>query len=182
MSWRLRIATPADAGALEALIEESAFGLQQSVYSKAQIRAAIGPVFGVDLQMIHDRTYFVACMEETIVGCGGWSFRPATYGGRAKGNEPPVALNPRKDAARIRAFFVHPFCARRGIGAAILQASESALQDHGFLKAEIAATLVGEPLYAKYGFRTLEYFEIPLEGGLSITGARMAKDYRDCQK
>jgi hypothetical protein len=34
-----------------------------------------GSVFGVDYQLILERTYFLAVRKSEIVGCGGWSKR-----------------------------------------------------------------------------------------------------------
>jgi GNAT superfamily N-acetyltransferase len=175
--WTLRKATIEDVAALEVLIPQSVRGLQAAYYSQAQMEAAIGDVFGVDRQLIRDGTYFVAVHASGIVGCGGWSRRRTTHGsdrGRA-GEDPP--LDPAVDSARIRAFFVHPKWARRGIGRAILKRCEEELQRHGFRCAEMVATLAGEPLYAAFGYRVDERLQLPLDNGLTIEGVRMSKAF-----
>ena len=76
------------------------------------MEAALGPVFGVDRQLIRDGTYFIVERETQIVGCGGWSKRQSLYGGDRVRTEPDPELDPKDDAARVRAFFVHPMWAR----------------------------------------------------------------------
>ena len=178
MKWNQRIAESSDVPALTDLIKVSSRHLQRGVYAPDQIERALGPVFGVDEQMIEDHTYFVVENGSRIVGCGGWSFREAMYGGRASGHAGARRLDPEKDAARIRAFFVHPAYARRGIGSAIMRCCEKAVVEFGFQRGEISATLVGEPLYATFGYHTEKYYEIPLDGAAPLKVACMTKGYR----
>lgn len=176
MNWPLRFADERDIPAIEALIPLSVRALQTPYYSTAQMDAAIGPVFGVDRQLIKDRTYFAVEHEAAIIGCGGWSKRRAVYGGDCHhGQNDADELNPQKDAARIRAFFVHPDFARRGIGRSILLACEDAARAAGFTRLELVATLAGEPLYAKFGYSVIERYEAPLANGLTLPVVRMGK-------
>ena len=66
--------------------------------------------------------------------------------------EATVPLLPEADAARIRAFFVAPEHARRGIGRLILATCAQAAQDGGFSRLELMATLPGVPFYQAMGF------------------------------
>lgn len=176
MDWTLRLATKEDIPALETLIALSVRKLHASYYSTAQLDAALGPVFGVDRQLIVDGTYFVAERSGEIIGCGGWSKRRAAFGGdRHRPGKDTEELNPKGDAARIRAFFVHPDWVRRGIGRAILLASEQAARAAGFTSFELVATLAGEPLYAAFGYVMAERYEAPLSGGLALPVVRMIK-------
>jgi predicted N-acetyltransferase YhbS len=175
LPFRLRLARDADVAALEALIPLSVRALQSDHYSSEQMDAALGSVFGVDRQLIRDGTYFVAEHEGRVVGCGGWSRRSSHYGSdRDRHGEDPL-LDPRCDAARIRAFFVHPSWARRGIGRSIMAASEEAIRAAGFRTIDIVATLAGEPLYAAFGYAVVERLDIALAGGLSLAVVRMNK-------
>jgi GNAT superfamily N-acetyltransferase len=180
MDWTLRPAFDADIPALEQLIPLSVRTLQAAHYSPTQMEAALGPVFGVDRQLIDDGTYFVAESEGQLAGCGGWSKRKSLFGGnkdrRETGDE--NQLDPKHDAARIRAFFVHPAWARRGIGRSLLAACEAAIIEAGFSKAELVATLAGEPLYASFGYAVVERFDIPLTNGLGLPAVRMRKSLR----
>jgi GNAT superfamily N-acetyltransferase len=157
----------------------SARTLQAGDYSPAQIEAAFGPVFGVDRQLIADGTYFVVETNGGIVACGGWSRRKTLFGGDS-GRAPGSAslLDPARDAARIRAFFVHPDFARRGAGRLMMTACETAICEAGFTDVEIVATLAGEPLYAAFGYLVSERFEIPLQEDLTLPVVRMRKQLK----
>jgi N-acetylglutamate synthase-like GNAT family acetyltransferase len=176
MNWKLRVAREDDAPALEALIPVSVHALQARFYSGAQMEAALGPVFGVDRQLIRDGTYFVAETCGAIVGCGGWSKRPALFGGDSgRRGEEPGLLDPRRDAARVRAFFVHPDWVRRGIGRGVLEACEAAIREAGFERVELVATLAGETLYRSCGYKELRRHELPLPNGLNLPVVTMGK-------
>ena len=176
-AFLIRLARESDIQTLEVLIPLSVRALQAPFYTSAQMEAALGPVFGVDRQLISDGTYFIVEHCGHVVGCGGWSRRRAVFGGdRARLTEDD-ALDPAQDPARIRAFFVHPDWARRGIGRSILSACESAICAAGFLDAVLVATLAGEPLYASFGYTVTERYEVPLSDGLTLPVVRMAKSF-----
>jgi N-acetylglutamate synthase-like GNAT family acetyltransferase len=84
-------------------------------------------------------------------------------------------LDPATDSARVRAFFIHPDWARRGIGKAILNACESAIITAGFFNVELVATLAGEPLYLTCGYNEVERYEVPMSAGLTLPTVRMTK-------
>lgn len=172
---QLRLAQDSDIPALEVLIPLSVHALQAPYYSQAQRDAALGPIFGVDRQLIRDGTYFVVELENQIVGCGGWSKRTSICGSDQGRVGDDAELSPATDAARIRAFFVHPDLARRGIGRMILRACEEAILAAGFHHAELVATLAGEPLYAKFGYAAVERYDLPLVNGLPLPVVRMTK-------
>jgi GNAT superfamily N-acetyltransferase len=171
----LRHAAAADIPALEALIPLSVHGLQTGCYSLAQRQAALGQVFGVDTAMLHDRTYFVVELEGHIVGCGGWSRRKTLFGGDQSCVREDGFLNPATDAARVRAFFIHPDFSRRGYGSAILRRCEDEMRAAGFTWAVMVATLAGEPLYARFGYAVEERYEVPLGTDLALPVVRMSK-------
>jgi len=176
MTFSLRPARLEDVAELESLIAVSARTLLAPWYSPAQIDAAVGSVFAVDTQLIDDGTYFVAAQGPIIVGCGGWSRRKTLFGAdRGHTSEAESALDPALDPARIRAFFVRPEYARRGIGAALMRHSERAAADAGFKTMELVATLAGQPLYVAFGFAEVEHFEIPLARTLTMPVVRMSK-------
>lgn len=173
--WKPRLAGTPDIPQLEALIPRSVRALQADHYSRAQMDAALGPIFAIDCQLIRDRTYFVVEEQGAIVGCGGWSKRQSHYGGDGHRAEPDAELNPLSDSARIRAFFVHPNWARRGIGSSIMRACEQAIVEAGFHRAEIVATLAGEPLYRSFGYTVVGRYEIPMAGDLRLPVVALIK-------
>jgi N-acetylglutamate synthase-like GNAT family acetyltransferase len=181
MNLRIRLAEVRDIPVLRELIEASVRGLQAADYSAAQLESALRTVYGVDTQLISDETYFV--VEETAsaraalpVGCGGWSRRRTLYGGDQWAGREDSLLDPAKDAAKIRAFFVHPAWARRGIGGMILEACEAAARAAGFRRLEMGATLTGVPFYRAKGYVELEAAEVPLGDGLTLPIVRMGKE------
>jgi GNAT superfamily N-acetyltransferase len=176
--WTVRLARQDDIPALEKLIRLSVRQLQADHYSRAQIEAALGSVFGVDRQLIHDGAYFVVQRGNEIIGCGGWSKRKTLFGGDHQTNRDDAELNPASDAARIRAFFVHPAWARRGIARAILEECERAIRAAAFKEIELAATLPGVPFYAACGYTLREQMTAPLPNRLSLPIVRMTKTLR----
>jgi N-acetylglutamate synthase-like GNAT family acetyltransferase len=174
-NFSLRVAHEEDAPALETLIDHSARSLLIRHYSNQQIEAALGPVFGLDRQLIRDRTYFVIEQGEAMVACGGWSKRQSWFGGRPGGHAAEPELSPETDSARVRAFFVHPQWERRGLGRLLLGESERAIEAAGFKTIELVATLAGEALYAAHGYRVLQREPAALPGGLRLETVRMMK-------
>jgi len=175
MTPTLRTATPADIPQIAALIALSVNGLQAGDYSPSQRAAALGSVFGIDTNLINDGTYLIAEIDGQLVGCGGWSRRQAMFGADSLASTQSGFLDPATDAARIRAFFVHPGFARRGIGAKILVACENAAKDAGFTRFELGSTLTGIPLYSAYGYKPIERIDTPLPNGETLPIVLMGK-------
>jgi GNAT superfamily N-acetyltransferase len=176
MTYRLRKATLEDQPTLRELIARSIRELGADDYSPEQIDAALRGAFGVDSALIRDGTYFVAVTDtDEIVACGGWSRRRTLFGSDARTERDETSLDPRIDAAKIRAFFVDPAHARRGIGKAILERSEAEAAREGFSTLELMATLPGVRLYEKCGYLAREPVTYPLPDGLSIRFVPMTK-------
>jgi GNAT superfamily N-acetyltransferase len=172
----IRQAVPADVPALRGLIDASVRHLQAGDYTPSQLESALETVYGVDSQLIADGTYYAAESKGTLVGCGGWSKRKTLYGGDLWTGREDDLLDPRRDAAKIRAFFVDPAWARRGVGTLILEACESAAKAAGFTRLEMGATLTGVPFYRVKGYIELEHLAVPLANGESLAIVRMAKE------
>jgi GNAT superfamily N-acetyltransferase len=173
---KLRIATHADIPQLESLISASVRALSVGFYSQAQIEASLIAVFGIDTQLIADGTYYVIGGASGPVAAGGWSGRSTLYGGdQFKGAE-DARLDPERDAARIRAFFVHPDHTRRGLARALYAQCATSALAAGFRRFELMATLPGEPLYAALGFVATERIALPLGDDLRLPLVRMSRD------
>jgi len=188
----LRFAVPEDVPVLGELIDASVRGLQMQDYTPAQIEGALKTVFGVDSQLIADGTYIVAQAEPAaaaidrtgaknapseriIVGCGGWSKRKTLYGSDHWTGREDALLDPLRDAAKIRAFFIHPDWARSGVGSMILQACENAASSAGFTRYEMGATLTGVKLFRAKGYVAVKPISIPLVNGESLPVIHMEK-------
>jgi GNAT superfamily N-acetyltransferase len=177
MEISIRLAVMDDVPILKELIPVSARELSKGFYTPEQTESAIKYIFGVDTQLVDDKTYYVAEADGQIVGCGGWSKRKTMFGGDQMKAEADPLLDPEQDAGRIRAFFIHPDWARKGIGRRIIQACEEAARADGFTRMELVATLPGEPLYAAMGYEVTRRFDQPLPDGVAVPLAHMKKDF-----
>jgi GNAT superfamily N-acetyltransferase len=184
--FHLRLATQDDIPMLRLLIDASVRGLHTAHYTPTQISSALKNVYGVDTQLLQDGTYFVVETTATtaaaggriVVGCGGWSRRATLYGGDVFNSRNDNVLDPDRDAAKIRAFFVHPEWTRRGIGGILLRACEEAARRAGFKRVEMGSTLTGVPFYASCGYVELVggRVEERLENGDVLAIVRMGKE------
>jgi GNAT superfamily N-acetyltransferase len=84
-------------------------------------------------------------------------------------------LNPATDAAKVRAIFVHPDYARRGLGSLILATVEEAAREAGFKRFEMGSTLTGVPLYRLKGYVEVERIGVPLHNREVVSVVKMVK-------
>lgn len=174
--WVVRPASLEDSEALKVLIATSARKLNAEHYTPSQVESIIKYVYGVDTQLIHDQTYLLVMEGDTVIGCGGWSRRKTLFGGdQLKANSQDNLLDPNTEPARIRAFFVHPGWARRGVGSLLMQTCERAARSAGFSTLELMATLTGEFLYTRFGFLRVEELDVALPDGNTMAVRRMIK-------
>ncbi len=161
-AMNLRNAITSDVPALHDLIARSARGLSTTDYRPAQVEGALRGAFGVDSQLLADQTYFVVEENGALIGCGGWSYRATLFGGDAHTERNAAQLDPKTQPAKIRAFFVDPNHARRGIGSLLLEHCERAALAYGFTQAELMATLPGAKLYSQRGYvgMPMVYFDV----------------------
>ena len=182
MNVRVRPATPDDIPALRALIAVSGIELSRGFYDDAQAAAMTREIYGVDSQLIDDGTYYVVEEGDVLVASGGWSRRGTLFGGdQAKqahggiGAGPDPLLDPAHDAARIRAFFVSPDHARRGLGSLLMRHCANAAFDAGFRRLTLVSTMPGRPLYAKFGFVVDALHTVTLQDGVEAPLATMSR-------
>src|SRR6202167_5396639 len=176
--FTIRTAQAADIDELRSLIERSVRQLQRNDYTPAQIEGALGHALGLDTQLIEDGTYFAAVpvsQPESIVGCGGWSYRKTLYGSDHGPHREVGLLDPATEPAKIRAIFVHPEWARQGLGTQILKHCEDAAQPAGFRSLEMGSTLTGVPLYSLKGYERREEVGVPLPNGEVLPIIHMVK-------
>ena len=173
----IRLATLDDREAIKQLIAESARHLSRGHYNDAQIDAAIASLFGVDTDLIEDGTYFVVEIDGALAGCGGWSRRKALFGGDQYELKETGYIDPATDFAKIRAFFIHPDHARKGIARAILTRCEEAVQTHGFKGLELMSTLPGIEFYKSCGFGEQGIFDLDLTQDVKLELVPMRKEF-----
>ena len=130
---------------------------------------------GLDTQLIGDGTYFVVECDGRIAGCGGWSRRATLFGGDHSAGRNAALLDPRTDAARVRAMYTHPDFTRRGVGRLVLEVCEAAAAADGVTRVELAATMAGVPLYRACGYSDIEAFESDTPSGVRVPLIRMGK-------
>ena len=160
---------------LQNLIAESVRGLSTGYYTPSQIESAIKYVFGVDTQLVTDGTYYTVRVDSRLAGCGGWSKRNTLYGGDQHKEQEDPLLNPLYDDAKIRAFFVHPDYARKGIGTMLINFCEAEAAKAGFTGFELGATLPGVPLYRAMGYEFDENTNAHLPDGKVLPIVKMRK-------
>ena len=173
-TWTTRLASMADLDAIRVLMDRAIRELLRPFLAPAVIDASV-ELMGLDTRLVTDGTYFAIEEHGRIVGCGGWSRRATLFGGDHTAGRSDALLDPGHDAARVRAMYTDPDHARRGIGRAVLGACEVAARGEGFRRAELVATLAGEPLYLACGFTRIEAFEQPTRGGVDVPLIRMVK-------
>ena len=173
-SGRLRIADLADEPAIATLMQSSIRHFFPMYYSPPQVEASLLYVGVPDRDLIADGTYFVAGDDAGLIACGGWSMRDKLYAGSDDAGDSRL-LDPKTEAAHIRAMFVRPDCSRRGLGRSIIEASEVAASAAGFTEMTLMATLPGEPLYVACGFREVERTDVLAPNGTLLPCVAMNK-------
>ena len=170
----LRIAEPGDMPTLSALMDLAIARLQDDFLSPEQVVASQA-IMGIDTQLVKDGTYFVVMRGDEIAGCGGWSYRATLYGGDHTTDQRDAReLDPATEPAKVRAMYTHPDHTRQGVGRLILKACEDAARNHGFKRAEMMATLSGQPLYAACGYTPISEESASVDG-VSVPLVRMGK-------
>ena len=171
----LRVARPADATRVEALMKASAESIFPRWYDERQSASAVRYVAQVDEMLLHDGTFFVLEVGGELVACGGWSRRDRLYTGSGEGEADSRLLDPAAEPARVRAMFVRDDWTRRGLGRRILETCEAAARDEGFRRLALGSTLPGVPLYLAYGFEAVEELDVVLEDGVRLQAVSMEK-------
>jgi GNAT superfamily N-acetyltransferase len=175
ITFLIRPALADDRPALNALIERSALGLSAGFYTQQQAESATREIFGVDSQLVADGTYFAVEADGVIVACGGWGKRSTSCGGDQAKSKPERLLDPATEAAKIRAFFVDPAWARRGLGSLLMTHCSAQAAEAGFSMLELISTMPGEPLYLALGFVEVERYDLLLRQGVRVPVTRMRR-------
>jgi GNAT superfamily N-acetyltransferase len=174
---RLRVAEPADAAAIQALMTASVEAIFPAFYDPAQTASAVKHIGVLDPALVEDRTYFVVeAPDGTLVACGGWSRRDKLFmGGAVTGGE-ARQLDPATEPARVRAMFVSGDWTRRGLGTRILEACEDAARAEGFTHMALMATLPGLQLYRSWGFTEEQPQDLVMPDGVVVPGVAMTRN------
>ncbi|MCE2990882.1 MAG: GNAT family N-acetyltransferase [Burkholderiales bacterium] len=161
--------------AIRDLIAASARELSVGYYTPEQVEVALQGTFGVDSQLIEDQTYWLIQAADRIVAAAGWSFRATLYGADGAASRVPDLLDPARDAARIRAFFVAPDMARRGLATQLLARCEREAVIVGFARTTLMATLPGVDFYRARGYVGDQFVTLPMTDAVSLSLLPMHK-------
>ena len=175
MSFEIRLAQLTDIPGLVDMIDRSVRELSKGFYTEAEIEGSVGKVLGLDTQLVRDQTYFLAEVDGRPVASGGWSYRRTLAGADKAPHRDEATLDPATDAAKIRAIFVDPAFARRGLCSRMLACCEAAAFKAGFRKVEMGSTLTGVPVYARCGYMEARRFSIPLDNREHLVVVHMTK-------
>jgi putative acetyltransferase len=107
-------------------------------------------------RFLHNRNHEVRLMAE--------------IGGRAVGIGALVV-----GRAELRACYVVPGAARRGVGTALVAEIERLAREHGLVELQLQASLTAEPFYAALGYRVVERGELVLAPGVPMAAITMRK-------
>ncbi|MEM8575748.1 MAG: GNAT family N-acetyltransferase [Pseudomonadota bacterium] len=171
----LRRATMADRDALEEMKERSMSALLDPHMTPEQSHE-MRRITPFDPALIEDGTYYVADVNGWIAASGGWSRRAALFNADTPRSTDVQFLDPRFDAAGIRAMYTHPDFARKGLGSLVLATALTAARLAGFRRAQLLATIAGERLYRTAGWKTEERVVVGTGGKAVVPGFRMSRE------
>lgn len=169
----IRPARHEDQQAISDLIRRATLALASEDYSPRQLEGALESVLALDEKLIDDGTYYVLEADGELAACGGWSSRETSLRGRAISGD--RRLDPAREAAQLRAFFVEPTLARQGLASLLLKHCEQEARVAGFRALETGATMPGVRLYRSHGFRGALTLEHEMPNGEKLRLAPMHK-------
>lgn len=165
----VREARPSDAEAIFRVHRASIEGLGPEAYDEAQVAAwgAGGGPDDYDLDAADSR-FVVAeagsvAGDEGVVGFGEVVLRPPDYL-----REPAEG--------EVRAVYVHPAAARRGVGSAILAALERRAREQDVGSLGLWASLNAVPFYEAHGYERVAERTHEFSGGVEGTVVEMRRD------
>lgn len=163
-SLTLRLATPGDLAAVDALLARSYPRLLAADYPPSTLVLAIPRIARARPELLASGSYFLA--EDAagrIVGAGGWTASA------------PVGATP-AGTGHVRHVATDPDALRQGVGRALMLLVFHEARAAGISRLECLSTRTAVPFYAALGFRTLGPVEVPLAPGILFPAVRMQAD------
>lgn len=173
----IRHAGIGDLDALRALAAAASYAMSGGDYKPIQINTLLRFGLGPDPVLVADGHYYLVEDAGRIIAAGGWSRRVGLMGDTRPEDDgdPHRLLDPAADAARLRAFFVHPAVARQGMARMLIALCERTSTAVGFTRLEVLATPAGRRLYLACGFADVERMTNIFPNGVAAPVYRMAK-------
>jgi GNAT superfamily N-acetyltransferase len=171
----IRPVSAADATAILRLRSSSLRTLAAPYYSTAQLDG-LEATGALPVDVIEAGRYFVAETQGWVVGAGGWSpgtpaeSMPCFLGTR---DEEERASDP--GIATVRAVFVDPDWAGRGVGRLIMARVEAEAAGAGRHALELLALIGAVRFYHRLGYRDLAILDLALTGGATLPSIHMRK-------
>jgi GNAT superfamily N-acetyltransferase len=137
--------------------------LGRHFYTDAQIESYLRHTPTLEDYLLADATYYVAHVGARLAACGGWSIKTPAYR-----TVTPDVRRPRHELPKVRAMYVHPDFARRGLGRQVLAVIEAAIVAAGYAEAGVDATLGGAPLYERCGYAPIGETQAALPDGAQM--------------
>jgi GNAT superfamily N-acetyltransferase len=158
MAVEIRVATPADMAAVDALLARSYPRLLKADYPPSVLVTALPRISRAQPELLASGTYYLADLDARLMGAGGWT-------------------RDRRDTARghIRHVVTDDRAVRRGVGRAVIGHALSVARASGIREMECWSTFTAEPFYQAMGFETVGDIEVPLAPGIGFPARRMMR-------
>jgi GNAT superfamily N-acetyltransferase len=166
----LRVAVAADEPAMQSIILSAVAELLEGAhFGRAEVAAArAAGMFTLDSGLVAAGTYYVVEIDGHVVAGSGWSPGGAVIPGGAA-----AAL--RDDTAVMRASYVDPAWARRGLATLLARTTETVARIAGFTRFESLCTPPSEALRRGLGYSLVRREPVEIAPGTTVHGARMRK-------
>jgi len=164
-NYLIRVARPADANAVSALLVASYSTLLATRYDSDTLGRALPHMTTANSTLLASGTYYVAERKPgNLVGCGGWTLAWPESGVIIEGE------------AHIRHFATHPEWVRRGVGTSLLARCISDARPLGIHKLHCLSTLNAERFYQASGFDPVGPIDVPMGPTLTFPGVLLSRE------
>jgi GNAT superfamily N-acetyltransferase len=163
--YALRVATPADAEAVTALLAASYPTLLAEAYAPDLLAATLPLMTKANPKLLASGTYYVAEVDGgSLAGCGGWTAEKPGSGEIAPG------------LGHIRHFATHPEWTRRGIASAMLVRCLEEAKVRGVTTMDAFATLSAEDFYRAHGFVPIGPIDVLMTPEIELPSVWMRRE------
>ena len=167
-SYSLRIASPGDLVAVDALLARSYPWLLSADYPPSVIVTALPIIARARPSLLASGRYYLAVDDGgNVLGAGGWSLGAPAADGQQGGERP--------ETGHVRHVATDPRVLRRGVARTIMTAVVRAARGAGMRRMECLSTRTAVPFYASQGFAVAgPEVEIALAPGIGFPAVPMA--------